>query len=238
MAGASSKSTFRLGMTDCLPFLIVVGPFAFLFGVVSTEAGLDVLQTFSFSFIVVAGAAQLTALSMLQDHAPLYMAIIGALAVNLRTAMYSASLTPWLSEARLWQRALAAYCLVDQPYAVSLARYEQNPGWNIEQRLSYYFGAAAAIVPFWFAMSVVGALIGKAIPDWLALDFAMPITFIALVAPMLRTLAHLAAALVSVVAALLLAWLPAGTGLLAAAALAMIAGAQVEMWMLRRQAAG
>ena len=41
-----------------------------------------------------------------------------SLAVNLRMAMYSASLVAHLGPARLWQRALVAYLNVDQTYAL------------------------------------------------------------------------------------------------------------------------
>ena len=90
------------------------------------------------------------------------------------------------------------------------------------------------IVPFWYGFTLVGALIGTSIPQGLALDFAMPITFLAMLGPMLRTRAHLAAALVSVTTALIFAFLPYNLGLLAAAALAMITGAGVELIETRR----
>ena len=60
----------------------------------------------------------------------------------------------------------------------------------------------------------MGVVAGAAIPDWLALDFAVPICFLAIIGPMLRTLAHVAAALTSILLALLFAfpqivtWLP------------------------------
>jgi predicted branched-subunit amino acid permease len=85
-------------------------------------------------------------------------------------------------------------------------------------------------------MTVVGALLGQKIPPAFALDFALPITFIAILAPMLRTLAHVAAAVTSIVAALALAPLPYNTGLLVAAALAMAAGARTELWLEARRA--
>ena len=63
----------------------------------------------------------------------------------------------------------------------------------------------------------------------------MPITFIALVAPALRDLAHVAAAVTAVVAALALAGLPYSSGLLVAALLGMGAGALVEARRAGRQ---
>jgi predicted branched-subunit amino acid permease len=86
-------------------------------------------------------------------------------------------------------------------------------------------------------MTLAGALLGETIPPQFALDFAMPITFIAIIAPMLRTLAHVSAALTSVVGALALAFMPYNAGLLVAAALAMVVGAQTELWLERRAVA-
>ena len=83
---------------------------------------------------------------------------------------------------------------------------------------------------------IAGAWLGKAIPAEFALDFAVPVTFLAMIAPMLRSVPHVVAAGVSVAMALALSFLPSGTGLMLAAALAMAAGAQTELWLARRAA--
>jgi predicted branched-subunit amino acid permease len=75
---------------------------------------------------------------------------------------------------------------------------------------------------------LIGATLGEAIPPSVALEFAVPITFLAMVAPMLRTLAHQAAALVAILGALGVAGLPSGLGILVTAPLAMATGAWVE----------
>ncbi len=225
---ASLGAAFRRGLVDSAPFLLVVGPFAALFGVVATEAGLDLAQTMGFSVLVIAGASQLTALQLMSENAPVVVVLASALAVNLRMAMYSASLAPWIGAAPLWQRALAAYLLVDQSYAVSLQNYEAQPRWSLPQRMALFVGTVAVIAPFWYLCTLGGALLGRGIPSALALDFAVPITFIALIAPGLRTLAHLVTALVAVAMGLAFAGLPWNLGLLAAALLAMAAGAEVE----------
>ena len=84
-------------------------------------------------------------------------------------------------------------------------------------------------------MTLVGALAGTAVPASVPLDFAVPITFLALIAPMLRTLAHVVAAGVSVALALAFAFLPYNLGLMVAGLGAMLAGAQTEAWMRRSQ---
>lgn len=228
MTTETTKSIFWRGVRDAAPFLLVVGPFALLFGVVAVEAGLSVVETLGFSVVVIAGAAQLTALQLMVENMPTIVILASALAVNLRMAMYSAALTPYLGAAPLWHRAIAAYFIVDQSYALSALRYEENAHWSLRQKLAYFWGTVAPICPFWYVFTLVGALVGEAIPDWLALDFALPITFLALIMPMLRTPAHVAAAVVSVVAALLFAFLPYNLGLLVAGVAGMMTGAEVE----------
>ena len=234
MARSNGKSIYLQGVRDGAPFVLVVVPFALLFGVVGTEAGLNLAEVMGFSVLVIAGAAQFTALQLMVDEAPTLVVLATALAVNLRMAMYSASLTPYLGHAKLWQRAAVAYLLVDQSYALSHLRYETEPDMTLSARLRYFFGVITPVAPGWYAASFVGAVAGGAIPPEFALDFAVPITFLAMIAPALRTLAHVAAAVVSVVGTLVLFWLPYGTGLLVAAVLAMMVGAQVELWMGRR----
>ncbi len=70
-----------------------------------------------------------------------------ALAVNLRMAMYSASLTPYLGRAKLWQRAAVAYLLVDQSYALSHLKYETEPALTLSERLRYFFGVITPVAP-------------------------------------------------------------------------------------------
>jgi len=234
VATETTKSIFWQGVRDGAPFILVIVPFSTLFGVVATEAGLSVFETLTMSVLVIAGAAQFTAVELLRNDVPTLIALVSALAVNLRMAMYSASLTPYLGKATLGQRAWAAYFLVDQTYACSVLKYEQNPDWSIGQRLTYFFAVAVPICPLWYLFTVIGALIGNSIPESFALDFAIPITFLALIAPMLRTRAHLAAAFVSVVAALLLNGVVYNLGLLVAGILGMMAGAQVELIDSRR----
>ena len=230
------KSVYWQGFRDGLPFLLVVSPFALLFGVVAVESGLTLLETMSFSFLVIAGAAQFTALQLMIEEAPTLIVLASALAVNLRMAMYSASLTPHFGKAPMWKRAIAAYLMVDQSYALSSLKFEREPEMSLSDKLAYYFGCITPIAPMWYGMTLAGALLGSAIPPEFALDFAVPITFIAMIAPALRTLAHVAAASVSIVLALAFAWMPYNGGLLIAAVTAMMVGAQTEVWMERRAA--
>lgn len=232
----SPAAAFRHGIVQALPFLVVIIPFAVLFGVVATEAGLNLAEVMGFSVLVLAGASQFTAVQLLSDNAPTIIVILSGLAVNLRMAMYSASLLPWLRGASGRHKAWVAYALIDQSYALSIQHYEAHPRLSVAQRLAYFGGTAVLLCVPWMIATWVGATVGQAIPDGIALDFAMPITFLAMIAPMLRTPAHLAACFVAILLALVLAGLPSGLGLLIAAPAGMATGALVE-WRAERKEA-
>lgn len=228
------SAAYRNGVRDGAPFTLMIVPFGMLFGVVAMDAGMTLAQTMGMTILVIAGASQFTVVQLMNDGAGVVMICAAALAVNLRMAMYSAALVPHLGNAPLWQRAIVSYVNFDQTYATSVAKYEHKPDWTLQDKVAYFLGVATPITPAWAAMTLVGALVGKAIPaDW-GLDFVLPLTFIALVAPMLKTLPHVLAAIVSVIAGLALAGLPSGAGLLIAAAMAMLAGALAEIAMERR----
>ncbi|MEP2531280.1 AzlC family ABC transporter permease [Shimia sp.] len=235
MSSVFDNSAFLRGMRDGAPFLLVVWPFGLLFGVVATEGGLSVFEILSFTIVVFAGAAQFTALQLMSENAPTIVIIASALAVNLRMAMYSASLTPHLGGLPFRHRAFAAFLLVDQNYALSSVKYEQSPDMTLAQKYGYFVGNVSLVAPSWVIASIVGALIGKTIPPELALDFALPITFIAMIGPMLRTGAHMVAAFVSVACALIFAAVPYNLGLIIAGIAGMMAGAQAELWFEKRR---
>lgn len=233
MPTATRKSAFYQGVMAGLPFTVFAIPFAILFGVVATEAGLEVAQTMGFSVLVIAGASQFTAIQLMTENAPIWVVLAAALAVNLRMAMYSASLQPHLGALPFWKRAIVAYCNVDQSFAVGSAKYEAEPDMTLSEKFAFFIGAITLIMPLWVICTWVGAVAGKSIPEAMALDFAMPILFLALVGPMLRTLAHVSAAATSVAVALALAWLPSGFGVLISGLVAMAVGAEVERRMAR-----
>lgn len=225
----SIKSTFWRGFGDGLPFILVVAPFGTLFGVTATEAGMDILQVMSFSVLVIAGAAQFSALTLLTEDAPIVIILLTSLAVNLRMAMYSAALVPHFGRLRTRLKLLISYFLVDQSFAMGIKEYDANSDQPVEKKVAYFFGIMLAIAPFWYTSTYLGAALGASIPDAFSLDFAVPICFIALIAPMLRTIPHIITAVVSVVLALSLAWVPYSLGLIIAAVLAMMSGAYAEL---------
>src|SRR5690606_375298 len=147
----------RMGFLHAFPFLLVLAPFAMLFGVVATAAGLDISQVIGFSVLVLAGASQFSAVQLMSEHAPVIVVLLSSLAINLRMAMYSASLTPWLGRAPGWQRATVAYLLIDQTYGLGMQKFEREPQMTVTERMAYLFGASPVLCLPWIVFSWVGA---------------------------------------------------------------------------------
>lgn len=94
----------------------------------------------------------------------------------------------------------------------------------------YFLGSCVAMYSNWFACTLIGVLLGNALPGmagW-GLDFAMVATFIGIVVPLLRTRPLLVAALVAAVVAVAANGLPYKLGLMLAALLGVIAGVVAE----------
>ncbi|SFI05365.1 AzlC family ABC transporter permease [Albimonas pacifica] len=224
------------GTTASLPFIVSVIPFGMLFGAVATAAGLDPLKAMVLTVAVIAGASQFAFIELLSDQAPVIVAVAAALAVNLRMAMYSASLAPHIGKAPAWVRLIAGFFVVDQVYGLSMRRWAVIPHEPLPRKLAFYFGVAVPMSSAWVACSALGLAVGGSIPGWLPVDFMPPAMFLAIVAPMIRGTANICAALAAVAASLALAWAPWNLGLIVAAAVGMGVGAAVEIRLARRSA--
>ena len=212
------------GILVALPMQLATAPFGMIFGALAIEIGLDAVQTMAMTVIVVAGASQLVALQMLAEQAPPLMIVLTAVVVNLRMAMYSAAI------AARWQgvgprpRLLAAWFLNDQSFALSVKRYDQNPLMPPSERVGFFFGVGTCTLTFWITGTLIGAVIGAQLPPEWPLEFAVPVVFISISAPMLRGMPNLAAALSACTLAIVLRDLPHGLGLIAASMVGIAVG--------------
>ena len=96
-----------------------------------------------------------------------------------------------------------AFWLTDESFAV-VHRHYLDPHPPKELKHWYYLGSCLAMYSNWFICTLLGALLGNALPglaDW-GLDFAMVATFTGIVVPLLRTRPMLLAAVVALLAAL------------------------------------
>jgi 4-azaleucine resistance transporter AzlC len=209
------------------PLLIGVMPFGMIYGALALSQGLSPAAALAMSTILFAGSAQFLFCQLFGAGAPALVIVAEVGLLNLRHALYSAALAPHIAHLpRRWKLALA-YLLTDEAYA-TIARREASGEASGEasdpHRHWFYLGAGLGLWGSWQLSTVVGVLLGARLPvDW-PLDFALPLTFIAIVVPLIRNRTMLAVAAVSGIVALLLAGLPFKLGLLVAALVGMAVG--------------
>ncbi len=192
--------------------LIGAAPFGIIYGVLAIGAGLPVMLAQAVSLIIFAGSAQFIAAQLIGAGASGLVIVFTTFIVNLRHALYSASLSPYLKELpRGWKWALS-YLLTDEAYAAAIAHYRDNAGQA--NKHWYFLGAGLGLWTCWQASTAVGIFLGTEIPPEWSLDFTLALTFIALVVPALRTRADVAAALVGGVVAVTAFGLPYKLGLI------------------------
>ncbi|GJQ52266.1 MAG: branched-chain amino acid ABC transporter permease [Anaerolineaceae bacterium] len=217
---------FWAGIRAEFPLLIGVFPFGMIYGALAIEAGLSAVEAQMMSPIVFAGSAQFITTQLIKNTAPGFVIVLTIAVVNLRHMLYSASLAPYLASLPTRWKALLSYLLTDEAYAPSIIHYEINK----LQPESHWFmlGAGLALWAIWMFSTATGILLGAAIPDSWSLDFALPLTFIAMVVPALKTRPAIAAALTAGGTALATYALPYKLGLLIAALAGIIVGTLLE----------
>lgn len=206
--------------------LLGVAPFGMIYGVVALQAGISPLAAMLMSSILFAGASQFLLAQMIGSAAPAVVALIAVALINARHALYGASVAPALAGLPRRWKLLLAYLLTDEAYAAAigdLLRPIRSPyaHWVL-------FGSGITLWAGWQVSTAVGILAGQHLPTDIELDFALPLTFIAIVVPMLGTRAQGFAAVVAGVLAVLLHALPWRTGMLIAAMAGIAAGALAE----------
>jgi predicted branched-subunit amino acid permease len=212
------RSIFFAGVRACMPLAPGVMLFGMVCGAAAAGAGFSFGQSFALSWVVFAGSSQLVATQLFASGAPGWVIVATGWVVNLRFVMYSATLTPHLREFSGPQRWLAAYLLTDQAFAVTLGRIlDGRPGSSW-----FYLGIAAMLWLLWQISSLAGILLGALIPQSWSIDFVVALTFIGVLAPLLRDRNMMAAALAGGAAALLLD-LPMKLNLMAAALAGVVA---------------
>lgn len=212
------------GARDTLPLIAGAIPFGIIFGALAITAGLTPLATLGMSLFVYAGSAQFVAVGLIAQGTGVGLIVLTTFIVNLRHALYGASLAPHLRYlSHRWLLPLG-FWLTDETYAVVISRFRQHG--QSPHRHWYYLGSALAMYGNWQLCTVIGIFAGQHLQDmaeW-GLEFAMVVTFIGIVMPMLSSRPMVVCALVAGGTALLLRELPHQLGLMVGAVAGVLAG--------------
>jgi 4-azaleucine resistance transporter AzlC len=195
-----------------------------IYGILALDASLSSAQMMS--SIVFAGSAQFITAQLVREAVPGLVIVLTIAVVNLRHMLYSASVAPYLRALPMRWKVLLSYLLTDEAYAVTIVNYEKE-GLTPSGHW-FYLGAGLTLWVSWQIVTAAGILLGTTLPESWPLDFALPVTFIALIVPTLKDRPATAASLTAGMVALFAYELPYKLGLMLAGVLGILVGTMLE----------
>jgi 4-azaleucine resistance transporter AzlC len=209
------------------PIYLGVIPFAVAYAVTARAAGLSVLETCLMSVLVFAGASQFSAAGAFASGAAGLTIVFTTFLLNVRHLLYGLSLGREIKLSNP-QRVVSAYFLTDEAYGVVMASGERS--------FAFLLGCEMSLFVAWNVFTLVGALAGSIIADpaKLGVDFIFPLSFTALIVPLLKSKFDLIVAVISGVLAILFSKiLPGGFSIFATGVIGSLLGA----WLTRSEPA-
>jgi predicted branched-subunit amino acid permease len=203
-------------------------PAGIAFGVAARAAGLGAGAAQLMSLLVFSAAGQMGAVSLLGAETSPGVLIATVVVLNAQLLLLSVTVGRQLRLSGL-QRPLVAWLLTDGAYGVAAG----DGPLSVPSLL----GAGASMYAAWNLGTATGSLLGDTLgdPQRFGIDLVVPLTFLSVLVPLLRTGATRIVALTSGLVALLLTRsAPLGVAVLGAAT----AGAAVGTWWTRSEPDG
>jgi predicted branched-subunit amino acid permease len=230
-----ARDAFLAGAKQCVVLTPSYLPFGLVCGVAAVQAGLGELGAIALAAFAFAGSSQAVLTQFIASGAPLLIAILSGLVVNLRMAVYSAAISQRLTTSTKKERVLWAAFLVDQTFLFEEQRHAR--GQFKSHPLAFFMGCALVLWPTWIATNTAGAFLGAQLPPSWQLEFTIPLSFIAMVIPLLKSSGQTGAAVAGGIAGTLLFALPLKLGLIAACALGTLTGLLIDALLTAKNAA-
>lgn len=222
-----SKSSLILqAIGDTMPLAIAVIPWGILTGALAIQVGMSPLMAQLMSLLVFAGAAQLSAMTLLSGGASSLAITSSVFVISSRHLLYSVVFRQYVMRlSRTW-RAAIAFVLTDEMFAVSEAHTRRSG--NFSPLFALVSGITFYVV--WNFATLIGILAGDAISDLeqLGLDFAIAATFIAMTFDRLRESPIVVAILVSGTLAVVLKGMYPDSYIIIAAVIGMVTAYSVD----------
>ena len=212
-----------------IPVQLGVVPFGLVFGVLGIASGLTVLQTILMSSIIFGGASQVVFAQLWSIGASPIVTGGSVAIINSRHIIYSANISKYISVLSLRWRLALGYLLTDEAFAISFQEFENR------NRFAHYhlLGGGLTLWVFWQISTVTGVFLGANIPPYLNLEFAIPLTFIAIILPKLKSTAQISTAVTASVIAIFGQEIPYGLWIIVASISGMFIGGLINQRKLK-----
>ena len=165
---------FRRGMRDMFSVAPGIASWGLMTGVAMIKSGLSLTETLLMCLLVFAGSSQLAALPLIAAGAPMWVVLATAFCVNLRFAVFSAHLRPYVMHQPLWRRVASGYFTADLSYVLFVKRFahpSQDPV-VIRSQDAYLAGNCVINWASWVGSGLLGIALANSIPMSWGLGFA------------------------------------------------------------------
>lgn len=189
------------GVLAAAPLVAGVVPFGMAYAVSALAAGFSPLETVLFSVLACSGAAQMASVGLAAAGSGPLAIVLTTLGLSLRHVLYGLSLATWLPRLTHPPTPLLAATVFDEGFGLATREAAEGRG-----SAGFLFGANGLLYVAWVAATLAGVILGQLLPDpeTLGLDVIFPLSFLALLLPLIRTRRDVAVAVVAGAAALLL----------------------------------
>jgi len=205
------KEEVAVGMRAGLPVAIGYLPTALTFGMLSQTAGIPAYVAVLMSLLVFAGASQFVGINLLASATAGPEIVLTTFILNFRHFLMTTALARKLSSASRGGRALAAFGVTDETFAVASMG---NTGRALS--VPYMLGLNSIAFLAWNAGTWIGLVLSEGLPAVVqnSMGVSLYVMFIALLVPGLRTSRPaLGVAAIAVVCSCVLAYAPFFAGL-------------------------
>ncbi len=193
---------FKQGIFEELPLQLGVFPFGIIYGIMAIESGLTPMQAFLMSSIIFGGASQVAFVQLISSNTPFGVIVTTVGAINSRHFLYSISMMEYLKSLSLKWRIVLAYLLTDEAYAISIRKFINEP--NISFLHFHLLGTGMTLFLSWQTSTLMGVFLGGDLPQFLDLQFIIPLTFIAIIVPMIKSVSTFLVVIASAFSGLIL----------------------------------
>ena len=147
--------------------------FGLVYGLAARGVGLSTIDVGAMSLIVFAGGSQFAVLGYIGAGAPWLSILLVTAFINARHLLYGAALAPYVGDLPVRVRAVMAYPLSDETFALTLGHFRRLGYADVR---GYFLVAFAFEMAPWIVASIVGAALAGSIadPNVFGLDVVFP----------------------------------------------------------------
>ena len=173
------NESFKKGIKDGIPIGLGYLAVSFTFGMMSVSSGLSIWQAVLISLTNLTSAGQFAGLDIIVAGGSYWEMALTQLVINLRYCLMSFSLSQKMRRDEPWaHRYLVAFGITDEIFGVSASQEGKVSAF-------YNYGAMCMAIPGWTLGTLMGAISGSLLPDFImsALGVAIYGMFLAVIIP-------------------------------------------------------